>query len=130
MLSIYMVMETKGHLVRACCTLLAVFAAMCPVPSSSLGIVVFLLQILDFEVSSPCAVPVSCLIRAIVATEHARLLASVKRWRSIDLTSLNCLTRLLGIFTLRRLAIHFNQAFASFSHNTAFHPNFSSQASL
>ena len=96
-----MVMEPMGHLVKACCTLLAMFATMCPDTSSSLGIVVFLLEILDFEESSPCTVPVSCLTRAIVVAEQARLLASAKRWRSIDLTSLHGLTRLLGTFTLR-----------------------------
>ena len=89
-----MFMEATGHLVRACCTLLAMFAAMCPATSSSLGIVVFLLEILDFEVSSPCTVPVSCLTGAIVVAEQARLFGSVKRWRSIDLTSLSSLTRL------------------------------------
>ena len=91
-----MVMEPTGHLVRACCTLLAMFAAMCPATSSSLDIVVFHLEILVLEASSPGTVPVSCLTRAIVAAEQARLLASAKRWRSTDLTSLHCLTRLLG----------------------------------
>ena len=45
-LSIHMVMETAGHLGRACCTLLAMFAVMCPTTSSSLCIVPFLLEIL------------------------------------------------------------------------------------
>ena len=126
-LSIHMVMETAGHLGRACCTLLAMFAVMCPATSSSLCIVPFLLEILDFEVTSPCTVLVSCLTRAIVTAEQARLLASAKRWRSIDLTSLHCLTRLLGTFTLRT---SFQPAFASFSDTTAFHPNFSPPAYL
>ena len=74
-----MVMEPMGHLVRAFCTLLAMFAAMCPATSSSLGIVVLLLEILDFEAISPCTVPVSRLTKAIVAAEEARLLASAKQ---------------------------------------------------
>ena len=74
-----MLMEATGHLVRTCCSLLAMFAAMCPATSSSLGIVVFLLEILDCEVCSPCTVPVSCLTRAIVAAEQPRLLASANR---------------------------------------------------
>ena len=65
-----MVMERMGHLVSACCTSLTFFAAMCPSSGSSLGIVVFFLEILDLEVSSPCTVPVSCLTRAIVAVEQ------------------------------------------------------------
>ena len=74
-----MMMEPMGHLVKACCTLLAMFAAMCLATSSSLGIVVLLLEILDFEAISPCTVPVSRLTKAIVAAEQARLLASAKQ---------------------------------------------------
>ena len=55
------------------------FAAVCPATSSSLGIVVFLLEILDFEVSSPCTVPVSCLTRAVIVAAQVRLLASANR---------------------------------------------------
>jgi hypothetical protein len=52
-LSIHTVTDAIGHLLNAATKFLAILAAMCPLAKSSLGMEVFLLAILDFDVRRP-----------------------------------------------------------------------------
>ena len=76
MLSIHMVVETMGHRLSALCRFLTVFAAICPLTTSSLAMDVFRFETLDVDVSRPLTTPASPSTTAMVTVEHAMLLAS------------------------------------------------------
>ena len=59
----------------------AMLAAMCPLISSSLGIVVLRFDILDFDVNSPLTTPDESSITAMTTAEHAVLLESANTCR-------------------------------------------------
>lgn len=80
------------------------FAAICPLTSSSLVIVLFCFEILDLEVSSPLTKPVECFTTATVPPEHAVLVALAKTWSCTPFILLISLTMLLRTDVLELIA--------------------------
>ena len=70
--------EVMGDHFNAATRFFTIFAAICPLTSSSLAIVVLHFEIPDVEVSSPLTKPVEWPTTATVAAEHALLLALAK----------------------------------------------------
>ena len=128
-LSIQTVTETTGSCFNAWHTFFAMFAAICPLISSNLGIDVFLLEIRALALSKPFTVPVECSTTAIVVHEHARAIASAKMCRWISLIFRTPFVILRRILTLRSCLVHFNQSCFKCCETSASQLFISSQAS-
>ena len=129
-LSIYKVIETTGSPFNAWHTLPIMFADIWPPISSSLGIEVFRLAILHFEVKSPITLSVSWSFTAMLTIEQAISLASENWWICTAFTFLQSLIKLLGTLIFRNWRVHFSQSLVIAGETSLFHSWVSSHASL
>ena len=102
---------------------------MWPLISSNRAIDMPRLEILDLGVKSPLIEPDSCSTDAMVAAQHARLLAPAKTWKCTALVSAMPVAILLGPFMFFSCFVQLSHCFLSIGDTSMFHHFFSSHAS-
>ena len=106
-----MVTDEIGHRFRGKWRFFTILAAMCPITSSSLSIVVLRFEILLLNVNRPLTTPLECSMTAIVTVEHATLLASANTSKCTLSIFCISLAILLGTLTFLTWQVHRFQSF-------------------